>query len=77
LRSGSTAELKAKAQLGVDAATELDAYVRNHFRNDAEALGAWEQARHIERGPVRTPEPTDPPSGSGSGSGTSTTVIAG
>jgi hypothetical protein len=80
LRSGSTAELKAKAQLGVDAATELDAYVRNHFRDNPDALGAWEQARHIERGPVRSPEPTDPPSdpgsGSSSGSGTSTTVSA-
>jgi hypothetical protein len=42
-----TAALEAKANLGVKAATELDACVRNHFRINPEMLAAWSHARRI------------------------------
>jgi hypothetical protein len=68
LRGGSTADLKAKASEGVAVARALDTCVRNHFRNDPEALGAWAVARRIER-PLRNPAaPTPPPASEGSGS---------
>jgi hypothetical protein len=79
LRGGSTADLKAKASEGIATAKELDVCVRNHFRNDPEALGAWAVARHIERQPRRTAEttpPPEPPSG-GEGSGSNTTAAIG
>jgi hypothetical protein len=47
----NTAALKAKATLGVQAATKLDACVRNHCRNNPEMLAAWAHARRIERAP--------------------------
>ena len=80
MRGGSTAGLNAKAKLGIEAASELNTCVRNHFRNDPEALAAWAIARRIERAPRRTagttPPPGTPPSSGGGGSG-STTVTAG
>jgi hypothetical protein len=56
-----TAALKAKANLGVKAATDLDACVRNHFRDNPEMLAAWAHARRIERAPLRSGEATTPP----------------
>jgi hypothetical protein len=75
LRGGSTAELKAKAARGIELAQQLDTCTRNHFRGNAEALGAWTIARHIELAPRRTAEstpasPTPPSGGEGSGSNT-------
>jgi hypothetical protein len=49
-----TAALTAKATLGVKAATDLDACVRNHFRGNAEMLAAWSHARRIEKAPRRS-----------------------
>lgn len=76
-RGGSTAELKAKVARGIALAQELDTCTRNHFRGNAEALGAWTIARHIERAPRRsaasTPPPPPPPSG-GEGSGSNTAI---
>ena len=69
VRVAATAGLRAKAVLGIIAARKLDAYVRNSFRGNAELLAAWKHARHIERAPRSTEEPTTPPPGSGSGSG--------
>jgi hypothetical protein len=80
LQGGSTADLKAKASAGIAAAKDLDTCVRNHFRGNAEALGAWAIARRIERTPRRTPETTPPPATpppSGGGGSGSTTVTAG
>jgi hypothetical protein len=51
----NTAALKARATLGVQAATKLDACVRNHYRNDPEMLAAWAHARRIERAPRSSP----------------------
>jgi hypothetical protein len=62
-----TAALKAKANLGVKAATRLDASVRNHFRGNPEILAAWKHARRIEKAPVRKSESTTPPATSPSG----------
>ena len=53
-----TAALKAKASLGVKAATALDACVRNHFRNNPEIIAAWTHARRIEKAPRRSNEQT-------------------
>jgi hypothetical protein len=80
LRGGSTADLKAKASEGIATARELDICIRNHFRGNAEALGAWAIARRIER-PASTPAettppPTTPPPSGGAGTG-STISIAG
>jgi hypothetical protein len=81
LRGGSTAELKAKASAGIAVARELDTCVRNHFRGNEEALGAWTIARHIEgtsrrdaTPPIMTPPPSGETDGSGSGSTTSTAI---
>ena len=52
----ATTELALQARLGLAAATTLDACARNYFRGNAEALGAWVVARHIERSPVRRKE---------------------
>ena len=80
-RIAATAGLKVKAALGVIAAKKLDAYVRNSFRGNTELLAAWKFARHIERAPRRTAEPTTPPpdpgSSTGSGTGTQTAVTNG
>jgi hypothetical protein len=56
-----TAALNAKANLGVKAARDCDACVRNHFRNNPEMLAAWKHARRIEKAPVRKSESTTPP----------------
>jgi hypothetical protein len=55
-----TAGLKAKANLGRKAATDLDTYVRNHFRGNTEMLAAWAHARRIEKAPRRSAEATRP-----------------
>jgi hypothetical protein len=66
-RVTGTAALKAQADLGVKAARDCDACMRNHFRNSPEMLAAWSHARRIERAPVRdnsesTPTPPPAPS---------------
>jgi hypothetical protein len=76
-RGGGTADLKAQASAGIAAAKEFDICIRNHFRGNAEALGAWAVARRIARASSQTtastPPPTEPPpSGEGSGSNTAT-----
>jgi hypothetical protein len=70
-----TAALKAKANLGVKAATDLDACVRNHFRNSPEMLVAWSHARRIERAPVRSDETTTSPAPSGPAASTATSTV--
>jgi hypothetical protein len=72
-----TAALKAKADLGVKAAKDCDACVRNHFRNSPEMLAAWAHARRIERAPNRSSEATTPPAPSGSATSTSTVITEG
>jgi hypothetical protein len=50
----STAAMKEQARLGVRAATKLDAFARNHYRDQPEMLAAWRHARHTERSPRRS-----------------------
>jgi hypothetical protein len=66
---GGTAAHFLRAAAGVAAARELDAIVRNHFRNNPTVLAIWTAARRIERAPVRSAasEPAPVP-GPGSGS---------
>jgi hypothetical protein len=47
----STAALKARETQGVQAATKLDACIRNQHRNNPEMLAAWTHTRRIERAP--------------------------
>jgi hypothetical protein len=49
-----TATLRAKADLGVVAATKIDACVRNHFRGNRQMIAVWAHARRIERAPRRS-----------------------
>ncbi len=45
----------------LDAIRQLDAVVRNTFRNDPVKLAAWTSARHVERAPRRpVPQTTQP-----------------
>ena len=51
LRKSGTAGLKVYARHLLDAATRLDACVRNHFRNNPVVLETWAHARRIESAP--------------------------
>lgn len=63
--NGTTARVSARAAIdeaiarGMEAMRELDAIVRNKFRNNPTALAAWTIASHIERPPK--PAKKDPP----------------
>lgn len=64
-----TSALRHKASAAMDAAIQLDAIMRAHFRDDPVKLDGWASARHVAR-PERAPSDTPPPgSGSGSASG--------
>ncbi|HEY1771345.1 MAG TPA: hypothetical protein VGG02_13925 [Chthoniobacterales bacterium] len=49
----------------------LNAMYHNVFPGDAETLGAWKSASHIEKVPVRKPRPPKPPEGGTTGGGVS------
>lgn len=61
-RIAATAALEEAIERGVNKVRQLDAVVRNKFRNDAARLAEWESARHTERAPAAAPppEPTPP-----------------
>jgi hypothetical protein len=48
-RVAATAAIDAAIERGTDAVRELDAVVRNTFRDDAAALAEWTSASHVER----------------------------
>lgn len=52
-RVGATAFLKQALERGRALKQELDAIVRNKFRNDPAKLAAWKTATHVERPPSR------------------------
>jgi methyl-accepting chemotaxis protein len=58
---GATSAVGEAAEDGRDAVRELDAIVRNVFRNDPSALAEWESASHVERAARHTKPET--PSG--------------
>lgn len=55
----ATAAIDETIERGMQTVRELDAIVRNVFRDNAAALAEWQSARHIERAPRHTP--TQPP----------------
>lgn len=58
-QTGATAALAAALKQERDTVRQLDAIVRNQFRNDPAALAAWESASHIESGPKKTDDGED------------------
>jgi hypothetical protein len=50
-RVSATEAIDAAITRGVEAVRQLDAIVRNKFRNDAATLAAWTSASHTERAP--------------------------
>jgi len=61
-RVAATVAVSDAAERGHNAVRELDAVVRNVFRDDPAALAEWESASHVERPPRRAAEkpPTQP-----------------
>jgi hypothetical protein len=57
----ATAALSAALERGLNIVRQLDAIVRNKFRDDRATLAAWTSARHIERAPKRKSAPTQTP----------------
>jgi hypothetical protein len=45
----ATVAVDTTREQGMNAVRQLDAVVRNKYRNDSATLAAWERARHIER----------------------------
>jgi hypothetical protein len=66
-RASATAGLDDAVERGVNKVRQLDAVVRNKFRDDSARLAEWQSARHTERAPVAaqppapTPAPPAPP----------------
>jgi hypothetical protein len=56
----ATAGVNTARQQGMNAVRQLDAVVRNKYRDDPTTLAAWERARHIERA-KRSKKDTSPP----------------
>jgi hypothetical protein len=57
----ATAAVDTTREQGMNAVRQLDAVVRNQYRDDPATLAAWERARHIERASRSkkvTPAPT-------------------
>lgn len=59
-RVSATAGLGDAVERGVDKVRQLDAVVRNKFRDDPARMAEWETARHTERAP-RTSATAQPP----------------
>ena len=56
LRVEATANLAEAARQGFEAVRELDAIVRNIYRDNEAELAAWESASHVDRAPRRAEE---------------------
>jgi hypothetical protein len=61
-RVSATASLDIVIAKGVKQAKQLNAVVRNKYRNDPAMLAAWTSASHVERRKSRGPSPEPPPS---------------
>lgn len=59
----ATEAIDAAIERGLNTVRQLDAVVRNKFRDDAATLAAWTSASHVERAPKhkKTATPTPPP----------------
>ncbi len=60
-RVSATTGLDDSVERGVNIVRQLDAVVRNKFRDDRATLAAWENARRTERAPSSTQTPAQPP----------------
>lgn len=60
-RVAATAAVDAAIERGMNAVRELDAIVRNTFRDDPATLAAWTSARHTERSPRPAHDGAPPP----------------
>lgn len=57
---GATAGLGPLIKTGLTRVKQLDAFVNNTYKSDAEKLGEWKTASHVERQPKTKPAPTPP-----------------
>jgi hypothetical protein len=57
----ATAALDDVIECGVNKVRQLDAVVRNTFRDDPAKLAEWENARHTRRAPTTATPPPQPP----------------
>jgi hypothetical protein len=61
-RIAATAAIDDAIERGMNAVIEIDAIVRNKFRNDPATLAEWTSASHVERAPRhRAPAHAQPP----------------
>jgi len=74
---GGTSAMRHLAQRGMDAADELDAIIRAHFRDDPVKLDVWTHARHVQVAPESDPEEPETPPESGGGSGSLAAIGSG
>ena len=58
LRTGI--DVAEAAEIGLAAVRELDAIVRNIYRDNEAELAAWESASHVENAPRRAEEEESP-----------------
>lgn len=57
----ATANLSAIVERGIDTVKELDAIIRNKYRDDAGVLAEWISASHVKQSPVSDPTKKKPP----------------
>ena len=54
---GGTAGISAKASEGLTDLGELDSILSYAYRNDPALLAGWKSVRHVQKSPVRQPQP--------------------
>lgn len=59
-RASATAGLDDAVERGVTKVRQLDAVIRNRFRDELTRIAEWEAARHTERTPRTPPAPEEP-----------------
>ena len=60
--SGTTAEFGPLLEEGLTKVKQLDAFMYNFYKNNAEKMGEWLTASHVERQPKKKKdEPVPPP----------------
>ncbi len=60
-QQGATASIGPLIQEGLTIVKQLDAIMHNKYRSDAEKMGAWLAASHVERAAVSKKKETPPP----------------
>ena len=59
--AGATADFGPLLKEALTRVKQLDAFVHNFFKDNAEKLGEWKTASHVERQPKKTPAPPPGP----------------